>query len=454
MKIHLIAIGGSIMHNLAIALKKREYAISGSDDEIYEPAKTRLKDNDILPEVLGWFPGKINPALDMVILGMHAKKDNPELLKALELQLNIVSFPEFIYYAGQYKKRIVIAGSHGKTTTTAMVMHALKKMGKDFDYAVGSSIEGFDDSVRLSTEAPVIVIEGDEYLSSPIDRQPKFLWYKPQLAYITGIAWDHINVFPTYDEYFAQFINFVESMEEGSVLIYNPGDSEVLRLINNYGSHLKCIAANMRENYIEDNKTCVVCDDFIYELSVFGEHNLQNLAGAQKICEELNILEPVFWDSLESFKGAGKRLQTMYSSDNLIVFRDFAHAPSKVKASVEAVKKQYADRKLIAVLELHTFSSLNPAFIKEYAGSLDPADKAIIFINPETQKHKVSEPITLEQLVSAFGRKDLIFTESPEDISKLLENKSAEPICILLMSSGNFGNIRLEELINKLPSQK
>jgi UDP-N-acetylmuramate: L-alanyl-gamma-D-glutamyl-meso-diaminopimelate ligase len=454
MKIHLIAIGGSIMHNLAIALKEKGYEVTGSDDEIYEPAKSRLDAHDLLPENMGWFPGKITYDLDIVILGMHAKKDNPELLKALELGLVVVSFPQFIYYLSQFKKRVVIAGSHGKTTITAMVMHVLKRLGKDFDYAVGSNIPGFENSVSFSKSAPIMVIEGDEYLSSPIDRQPKFLWYKPQIAYINGVAWDHINVFPTYQDYLNQFINFIDSLDEGAKLIYNSADSEVVKLVKEHAKRLELIPTEIPFSFVEDDKLCVVYDDLVYELNVFGQHNLQNLAAAQKICEQFNIEEAVFWDAVEDFKGAGKRLEKIYEDDNAIVFRDFAHAPSKVKATVNAVKNQFADRKLLAILELHTFSSLNPEFIKEYKSAMDEADKAIVYINPETQKAKRAEPIGKEELQKSFGREDLMFVEESGVIKKILESGFEEKIAILLMSSGNFGGLKLDEIFGEEETEK
>ena len=439
----MIAIGGSIMHNLAIALKKRGYEVSGSDDEIYEPASGRLAEAGILPAQHGWYPENIQPDIDIVILGMHAKPDNPELLRAKELNLKIVSFPEFIYHESQNKKRVVIAGSHGKTTTTSMVMHVLKRAEMKFDFAVGSSIEGFEDSVQLSETAPVIIIEGDEYLTSPVDRRPKFLWYKPQIAYITGIAWDHINVFPDYEGYFQQFVLFLESMEKGAVLIYNPRDTEVVRLVTKHGKHLQCVPAYPAMYYLSDGATIVRSNAKEYRLSVFGEHNMQNLAGAQKMCEYLGVGEQEFWKNIQNFKGAGKRLQKIFEDKNLVAFRDFAHAPSKVRATVDAVKQQYPGRKFVAALELHTFSSFNTEFIKGYKGSLDAADLAIVYINPETEKARRDEPINREEIINAFAKDDLIYTKDAENIKELLNNNYGEPVSLLLMSSGNFGGTEL-----------
>ena len=444
MKVYLIAIGGAIMHNLAIALKKRGYEVSGSDDEIYEPAHGRLAALRLLPEAHGWFPEKLTADIDVVILGMHARQDNPELLRACELGLKIVSFPEFIYEESKNKQRVVIAGSHGKTTTTSMVMHVLKEAGKVFDYAVGSSIEGFEDSVKLTSDAPVIIIEGDEYLTSPIDRRPKFLWYKPQISYLTGIAWDHINVFPTYDEYYHQFELFVASLEKKAILIYNTKDEEVERLIEENCKNLRCIESYPPLYFVQNGSTIVRSGSIEHKLSVFGEHNMQNLAGAQKICEYLGVGETEFWMYIKNFKGAGKRLQKFYEDKNLIAYRDFAHAPSKVKATVEAVKEQYPGKKLIAALELHTFSSLNPEFIKEYNGSMDLADIAIVYINPETQKAKRSTPIGEEELIAAFGKDRLVFTDNAGDIKALLHKNYHEPVSLLFMSSGNFGGTELK----------
>ncbi len=444
MKIHLIAIGGSIMHNLAIALKKRGYELSGSDDEIYEPAKSRLAALNLLPANTGWFPEKITSDINTIILGMHAREDNPELLRAKELGLKIVSFPEFIYEESKDKLRVVIAGSHGKTTTTSMVMHVLKHAGKKFDYAVGSSIEGFEDSVKLSQDAASCIIEGDEYLTSPIDRRPKFLWYQPQISYLSGIAWDHINVFPTYENYFQQFVLFLQSLEKGATFIYNPRDKEVVRLVKNYAKHLRLLDAPMPMHRVEGGRTIVRTEGREVRISVFGEHNLQNLAGAQKICEQLEIHERTFWDLVQDFKGAGKRLQKIYEDKNLVAFRDFAHAPSKVEATVAAVKEQYGNKKLIAALELHTFSSLNPEFIKQYAGTMDKADEAIVYINPETQKSKHSNPISAAEIQDAFKKQNLVFTEDADRIKSLLHKNYTEPTSLLLMSSGNFDGMNFE----------
>jgi UDP-N-acetylmuramate: L-alanyl-gamma-D-glutamyl-meso-diaminopimelate ligase len=447
MKIHLIAIGGSIMHNLAIALHEKGYNVAGSDDMIYEPALSRLRKHDLLPEPFGWDPSRITPDIDIVILGMHAKPDNPELQKALELGIKVVSFPEFIFEQSKNKQRIVIAGSHGKTSVTAMVMHVLKKAGLEFDYAVGSSIEGFENSVRLSN-APVIVIEGDEYLSSAIDPRPKFLWYHPQVALINGIAWDHINVFPTWEIYKAQFSGFIESLETGSTLIYYADDRETKDIVNKSGSRLNKIPVTNPEFEITDGQTILISGGKKYPLSVFGKHNLQNLCGAQKICEILNIPAADFWKYVSDFTGAGKRLEKIETRNGIKAFRDFAHAPSKVSATVKAVKNQFPDKKLVAVLELHTFSSLNRNFIKEYAGTLNPADTAFVYVDNHALKAKGGDTYDQAEIRTAFQREDVAFFDHKDNLLKAIKLQLSKDNVLLFMSSGNFGGLELKEMIN------
>ncbi|MGZ5303952.1 MAG: UDP-N-acetylmuramate--L-alanine ligase, partial [Bacteroidia bacterium] len=419
MKIHLIAIGGSIMHNLAIALHKKGYRVTGSDDVIYEPAYSRLQKNGLLPKEMGWNRDHISNELDLVILGMHAKPDNPELDEARLRNIKIVSFPEFIYEQSKDKQRVVIAGSHGKTTVTSMIMHVLQKAGLDFDYAVGSTIPGFEDSVKLTEDAPLIIIEGDEYLSSPVDRRPKFLWYKPQIAVINGVAWDHINVFPTYEEYLKQFELLLQSMENGAELVYTETDEDVKNLVEEHGRHLHTVAAELPDYEIVAEKTVVLIGSEKIELQVFGKHNLQNLAVAQHICQSLKIPYDLFWKYAADFKGAGKRMEPFLNTKGITVFRDFAHAPSKVKASTMAVRQQFPDKKLVAIVELHTFSSLNANFINQYAGTLEPADVAIVYVDNHAVKAKGGAAYTAQQLCEAFARQDLVFVDSAEK----LENK-------------------------------
>jgi UDP-N-acetylmuramate: L-alanyl-gamma-D-glutamyl-meso-diaminopimelate ligase len=448
MKIHLIAIGGSIMHNLAIALKEKGYQVSGSDDNIYEPAFSRLQKHGLLPAELGWDAGRINQGLDMVILGMHAKPDNPELKKALDMGLKVVSFPEFIYDQSKEKQRVVIAGSHGKTSVTAMVMHVLKKYNFDFDYAVGSSIAGFENSVRLS-DAPVIIIEGDEYLSSPVDTRPKFMWYHPQVALINGIAWDHINVFPTYEIYKEQFSNFIKSLDKGSILIYYADDQETAGLVDQNGSNVQKVPVQLPEYEIHDGLTITRIEGSAYPLSVFGKHNLQNLSGAQKICEALGIKAQDFWKAAGDFKGAGKRLEKINNDKGIIAYRDFAHAPSKVQATVHAVKHQYPDKKLVAILELHTFSSLNRNFITEYARTMQDANVAIVYVDNHALVAKGGDTYTEEQICDAFQRNDIRFFDSKDELQEAVKQYISEYNTLLFMSSGNFGGMKPEEMINE-----
>lgn len=450
MKIHLIATGGAIMHNMAIALHKKGYEVSGSDDVIYEPALSRLKKYDLLPE-FGWNADRITPDIDIVILGMHAKADNPELLKAQELGLRIMSFPEFIYEQSKNKLRVVIAGSHGKTTVTAMVMHVLKNCGKEFDYAVGSSIQEFEDSVKLTESAPVIIIEGDEYLTSPIDRRPKFMWYDPQVALINGIAWDHINVFPTWEIYKKQFEDFISSMKTGSILIYHKDDKETHDIIEAKAGHLKVVTAKVPYYRIENGKSVVEINGTEYTLEVFGQHNLQNLAGAQLICGQLGININDFWKAASTFRGAGKRMERVPNRNNLTIFRDFAHAPSKVEATVEAVKKQFPDKKLFAVLELHTFSSLNKDFIRQYAGSLAPADEAIVYVDNHALQMKGGDTYTEEQIRQAFERPDITFIDEADMLIKKISGGLKKENVLLLMSSGNLGGLNIAALAEQKP---
>jgi len=387
MNIHFISIGGSAMHNLALALKNSGHRISGSDDEIFEPSLGRLKKAGLLPKQFGWFPDNITEDLDIIILGMHAKPDNPELIKAQSLRLNILSYPEFIFQQSQNKKRIVIGGSHGKTTITAMVMHVLSDMNVDFDYMVGSKIKGFEVMVRLS-DAHVIVLEGDEYLSSPIDRRPKFHWYKPHIAVLTGIAWDHINVFPTFENYMEQFSIFVDLIEPGGKLFYYEQDDILKSIVDKSNNNIEKHSYNTLPNDTKNGITYVLQKEHKYPLQIFGDHNLTNLNAARSICNELGISDEEFFKSVESFDGASNRLELISKSNGNFVFKDFAHAPSKVLATVEAVRKQFNEKKVIVCFELHTYSSLNSEFITQYKGCLVNADEAAVYFNPHALQIK------------------------------------------------------------------
>ena len=433
------------MHNLAIALKKNGHAVSGSDDEIFEPSLTRLRENDLLPEKFGWHAESISPDIDLIILGMHARKDNAELQKAEQLGITIMSYPEYIYNSSLNKTRVVIAGSHGKTSTTSMLLHVLKKTGRDFDFLVGAQIRGFDTMVRLS-DAPVIILEGDEYFSSPIDMKAKFLWYKPHIALITGISWDHINVYPSLESYHDAFSDFVRSIQKSGTLLYCRADEELSRIVNNSKMDITTIPYAEAAHVIRNRKTYLKDERGEHQISVFGRHNLQNLEGARVIAEKLGIEPPDFNEAIQSFEGASNRLELIRDDGHLRVFRDFAHSPSKLKATVQACREQFPGEKLLAVMELHTFSSLNAEFLNEYRSTMDEADTAIIYYNPQTIRHKKLEDISHEQVKMAFGREDLIVTTETPDLLEKLALLKAKHDVLLIMSSGNFGGLGLEQL--------
>ena len=452
-KYHFIAIGGAVMHNLALALVKKNYQVSGSDDEIYEPSRTRLERAGILPAAYVWFPEKISPDLDGIILGMHARIDNPELIRAQELGVPVFSFPEFIYNQSENKKRVVIAGSHGKTSITSMIFHVLKEQGVDFDYLVGAQIEGFDLMVRLS-EAPIIVIEGDEYLTSPIDRTPKFFHYKHDIALFSGIAWDHFNVFPDFEIYKAQFSALMDLTPASGELIY----CEVDPLVNTAAE--KSSTFGQKTSYrahpakIIDGKTFLKTGAGLLEIGIFGDHNLQNLQGAMEICRALGVSSEQFYTSIPTFKGAAKRQEMLAVGKTGILFRDFAHAPSKLKATVNAVKNQFPERRLIAVQELHTYSSLNKEFLPNYADSMDMADISVIYLNPHAVALKKLELMDEATLREGFKRPDLmLFTES-HALKEYLDSQNYTNTNLLLMSSGNYDNMDLEPLKAKFNSDE
>ena len=413
MNIHFIAIGGSAMHNLAIALHNKGYHVTGSDDTIHDPSKSRLERKGLLPEAFGWFPEKITSDLDVIILGMHAKKDNPELLKAQDMGLKIYSYPEFLYEQSKDKTRVVIGGSHGKTTITSMILHVLAYHDREVDYMVGAQLEGFETMVHLTTENEFMVLEGDEYLSSPIDRRPKFHLYKPNIALLSGIAWDHINVFPTFEGYIEQFRIFTDSLTNGGIMVYNEEDTIVKEVVESSTHPIKKYPYSTPTYEIEDGITAIDTPDGMMPLEIFGDHNLQNLAGAKWICQHMGIDEDDFYEAIASFTGASKRLEKIAENTQTVIFKDFAHSPSKVKATTEAVKKQYENREVIACLELHTYSSLNAEFLSEYQGALDQADKAVVFYSPHAVKIKQLDEVTTAQIGAAFGREDLIIFTNP-----------------------------------------
>jgi len=441
MRVHFIAIGGSAMHNLALALHHKGYEVSGSDDAIFEPSKSRLAKYDLLPLELGWFPEKIDTQLDAVILGMHAKPDNAELLKAQELGLKIYSYPEFLYEQSKEKTRVVIGGSHGKTTITSMILHVLHYHDREVDFMVGAQLPGFETMVHLTEENDFILLEGDEYLSSPIDRRPKFHLYKPNIALISGIAWDHVNVFPTYENYVEQFEIFADSISRGGILVYNEEDAEVKRIAEAATAPTRKHAYSTPEYSIEDGETLLETPEGPMPISVFGKHNLSNLAGAKWICQHMGIDEDDFFEAIASFEGAAKRLEKIGETASNIAFKDFAHSPSKVAATTKAVKNQFPDRKLFACLELHTYSSLNAQFIKGYKGALDAAEEAVVFYSPEAVAVKQLEAISKEQIEVAFDRDDLIIFTDAEAFKTYLKQQQFDNAVLLLMSSGNYGGL-------------
>jgi UDP-N-acetylmuramate: L-alanyl-gamma-D-glutamyl-meso-diaminopimelate ligase len=449
MKVHFIAIGGSVMHQLAIALHRKGYTVTGSDDEIFEPARGNLEREGLLPPKLGWHPERLNAGLDAVILGMHAKADNPELQMAESLGLAIYSFPEYIFQESRDKVRVVIGGSHGKTTTTAMVMTALQSAGRDFDYLVGARLDGFPQSVNI-THAPVIVCEGDEYPASALEKRPKFHFLFPHIAVLTGIAWDHINVFPSFEIYLDQFRIFLDKIEPGGVLIYNQTDPVLARLVEEHPAAVRRIGYEIPAFLIENGTTLVTLEGQTAVLKVFGEHNLLNLQAAWLVCKELGLDAAAFLKGMGGFTGAAKRLELLVSAPGLNVYRDFAHAPSKVKATIRAVKAQFPDRRLIAVLELHTYSSLNEQFLTEYQGSLEDADAAAVFYSPHALELKRLPPLPEEKILSGFGKKGLAVIHKKEELAEWLMKQSYKNVNLLLMSSGNYDGLDVQALTNQI----
>ena len=443
MRIHLIAIGGAAMHNLALALYHNHHTVSGSDDEIYNPARDRLAKFGLLPEQEGWFPEKITPDIDVIILGMHARKDNPELAKAIELGLPVYSYPEFIYHHALHKTRVVIAGSHGKTTTTAMIIHALKQAGMDYDYLVGAQLEGFDTMVKLS-DAPVMVIEGDEYPASPIDLVPKILHYHPHVAVLTGIAWDHINVFPTFELYCEQFAKFLATIEPSGSLAYFEPDPEIAKILPAADQGIEKFPYQALPAQTISGQTWL--EHPRVPLQVFGQHNLANLHAAWLVCKQLGVSQAQFFEAAQSFRGAAKRLQLLHQQPGYTAYLDFAHAPSKVKATTEAVKSLFPERRLIACIELHTFSSLNKAFHPHYAHTLDAAEQAVVFYSEHTLEMKRLPALDPDEVKAHFQHPNLSIITQPDDLKAWLARQDYGNTTLLLMTSGTFGGLNLKEV--------
>lgn len=439
--IHFIAIGGAAMHNLALAVaSKAGYQVTGSDDEIFDPALSHLRDAGLLPDQMGWHPERITPDIDAVILGMHAREDNPELVRARELGIKIYSFPEYLYEQTRDKVRIVVGGSHGKTTTTSMILYVLQRLGIEADYMVGAQIEGFERMVRLSDTAKYAVFEGDEYLTSPLDLRSKFLWYHPHVAILTGIAWDHINVFPTFPEYVDTFRKFVDSFEPNGSFIYYQGDD-----------NLRQIAAGARKDI-----TCIPYDAYegTVEMQVFGRHNMQNLQAAMLACHCIGVAPEDFYREISTFTGASNRLEKIAQTADSVAYKDFAHSPSKLKATINAVRERYPDKTLVAAMELHTFSSLMADFLPQYNHCMAEADVAYVYFNPKVIEHKRLTPITAEEVRQAFGTDNVqVFTDSQalqEQLRRTCQNIKKGGMALLMMSSGTFDGVNVNAFAEEL----
>ena len=449
-RVHFIAIGGAVMHNLAIILKKKGFSVTGSDDEIFEPSKSRLAEYGLCPAQAGWQPDNITSDIDFIILGMHARKDNPELLKALRMGIHIYSYPEYIYKMTKNKKRAVISGSHGKTTITAMIMHTLNYHNCRFDYLVGAQVEGLDNMVGLSDDSKIAIIEGDEYFSSPLDPTPKFHHYKPHIALISGIAWDHINVYPEYEKYIQQFHIFIQKIEDKGILIYFEYDDKIQDIVKKFENDIKTISYSAHPFINEGGIVNLLYRNKKITLKIFGEHNMQNLNGARLVCNQLGIEDSKFYEAITVFKGASKRLQLIKSNDYTSIYIDFAHSPTKLEATVTAVKNHFADRELVACMELHTYSSLNKDYIANYKGTMNLADIAIVYFNPETLKHKRLEMLSEKEVKDAFGLRRLKVFIDPQRLSEELTSMNWREKNLLLMSSGDFSGIDINNLANQI----
>jgi UDP-N-acetylmuramate: L-alanyl-gamma-D-glutamyl-meso-diaminopimelate ligase len=450
-KVHFIAIGGAVMHQLALALHRQGNIVTGSDDEINDPAKSNLAAAGILPSAFGWYPEKITKELDAIVLGMHAKADNPELVAAQALNIPIYSFPEYVYEVSKNKKRVVVAGSHGKTTITSMIMHVLKHEGIDFDYLVGAKVAGFDQSVQL-TDAPLIVLEGDEYPASVVEKRPKIFFYHPHISVLSGIAWDHINVFPTYENYFSQFEQYLQGMEAGTKLFYNNEDEEVRRVVGTSAGALNAVSYDMPAFHYENGDAFIGTQNGAVKVAVFGRHNLLNMQAAKAVCAELGIDEKAFYNAISTFTGAAKRLEKLFETPGLVAFRDFAHAPSKLKATLDAVREAFPAHQLIACFELHTYSSLTEQFLTEYAHSMDAADNAIVYFSHHALQLKGLPELEASTVQAYFKRPDLQVKDNKNDLTgyvKELVKKAEKPVCLLLMSSGTFDGIDWNSVVSQ-----
>ncbi len=444
-RVHFIAIGGSVMHSLALALHQAGIEVTGSDDMIFEPSKSRLHAFGLLPAEIGWSPDRIHPDLDAVILGMHAKEDNPELARARELGLPVFSYPEFIFQQSLDKQRIVIAGSHGKTTITSMIIHVLNYWNRSFDFVVGAHLDGFDNTVQLS-EAPIIVIEGDEYLTSTVDKTPKFLKYQHHIGLVSGVAWDHINVFPTIDEYVKQFDLFADATPKAGSLVYCEEDDLATVICGKQRPDVTSIPYQEHPSTIKKGKTYLITDNGEVPVKVFGKHNMQNFSGAKAVLLKIGITAEQFYEAIPSFKGARNRLELVSKNNHTVIFKDYAHAPSKLAATTKALKEQFPDRSLVACIELHTYSSLNKKFLDQYSDSFESADIPIVYYNPEIIAHKNLEPISKQEVKEAFNRKDLMVFDDINELEHFLLKQDWIGKNLLMMSSGNYHNLSIKVL--------
>jgi len=447
MRIHIISIGGAVMHNIAIALKEQGHEVTGSDDEIYDPSRSRLEKVGLLPKKMGWHPEMLGAHIDFCILGMHAKAGNPEIQEARLLGIPLYSFPEFIARHAADKERVVVAGSHGKTTTTAMIMHILRSNNFEFDFLVGGEVEGFRHTVRLS-DAPLMIIEGDEYLSSALDERPKFLHYNPSISILTGIAWDHINVFPTYESYERAFSDYLDHLEEGAEVYYYEPDETLSKVVDEASGQFAAVGYSELDYWVDSESGVIsfALGDHTYEAHVQGVHNMQNMSAAAQVCESLGLEDEQIGTALSTFTTPGKRLQVLGENDKRRIIRDFAHAPSKVKTTLASILEQYPNEKWAVVAELHTYSSLNKKFLPHYAGALDGAAEAMVFYSPKTLEIKEMEPMSVEDIRSGFQREDIEVGTKPVDFEKFVAMAKEKGCSLLLMSSGTFGGAELEKV--------
>lgn len=441
MKVHLIAIGGSAMHNLALELYRQGHQVSGSDDEFFEPSRSRLDQAGLLPPAAGWVPERIHAGLDCVILGMHARRNNPELLRAQELDIPVYSYPEFLYQQSQHKTRVVIAGSHGKTTITAMILHVLHYHGRDADYMVGAQLEGFDTMVRLTEHNEFIILEGDEYLSSPLDSRPKFLHYHPNIALLSGIAWDHYNVFPQYQQYYHQFELLLQAVVPGGAVVYNEADPEVRQVMDECQNEVKKFPYGYPEYTVEQGQFSLQTPEGPIPLQIFGRHNMNNLEGARWICNQIGLTNEEFYEAMVEFEGASMRLEPLWEEGDRRAFRDYAHAPSKVRASVAAVAEAFPQQPVYACLELHTFSSLSRDFIRHYQGTLGHATEALVYFNPQVVAHKKLPALSIDDVRQAFDDPRLVVANSSQEVRAWARKKLRSEGTLLIMTSGNFDGL-------------